>query len=139
MSKKAKKLGLSILVRLIIGACVAGLLLTFTPSGRRLVNSWAYSLQKAEDATGYDTRRQVEESCRAMQASYQADRLTYLQYANGNQEEKSWAAAAKTRANKTAAMYNEYVLKNSFVWEGNVPKDLLCQLDYIEEAEDGNN
>jgi len=30
-------------------------------------------------------------------------------------------------------MYNHYVLKNSFVWEGNVPKDILRELEYIEE------
>ena len=36
------------------------------------------------------------------------------------------------RANKTAATYNEYVLKNSYVWEGNVPSDIRKQLDYIE-------
>ena len=35
------------------------------------------------------------------------------------------------RANKTAATYNEYVLKNSYVWEENVPDDILTRLEYL--------
>jgi len=135
MSKQARtraKIALVIFVATV-------LLLEFTPAGREVLNRWAYSLYKADDSVSYQTLKEVEDSCRAMQASYEADSLAYYQYAKGSDEERKWAAAAKTRANKTAAMYNEYVLKNSFVWEGNVPKDLLCQLDYIEEAEDGNN
>lgn len=31
----------------------------------------------------------------------------------------------------SAASYNEYVLKNSFVWEGNVPSDIMGNLPYI--------
>lgn len=118
----------------ILGVLAAlGLLtLQFTPAGRLLVNRWAYSLQKAEDSANYETRKEVEDSCRAMRASYEADRLTYTQYADGSPEEKKWAAAARMRANKTAAVYNEYVLKNSFVWEGNVPADILENLEYIE-------
>ena len=36
------------------------------------------------------------------------------------------------RANKTAASYNNYILKNSYVWSDNVPKDIYTKLDYIE-------
>jgi hypothetical protein len=36
------------------------------------------------------------------------------------------------RANKTAASYNEYVLKNSFVWNGNVPADIRTSLPYLD-------
>ena len=32
------------------------------------------------------------------------------------------------RANKTANSYNEYVLKNSYVWNGNVPIDIANYL-----------
>lgn len=104
-----------------------------TPGGRENWNNWIFQLHKADDATSYQTRKEVEDSCRAMQASYEADRLTYTQYAQGTPEERKWAAAARTRANKTAAVYNQYVLKNSFVWEGNVPRDILTELEYIEE------
>jgi hypothetical protein len=36
------------------------------------------------------------------------------------------------RANDTAAAYNNYILKNSYVWEDNVPADIKTKLDYIE-------
>ncbi len=96
-------------------------------------NKVEYVNQKIDDATSYDTRKQVEDSCRAMVASYEADRLTYEQYKDSdNSEEVSWANQAKMRANRTAANYNNYVLKNSYVWDGNVPNDIMMELPIIE-------
>lgn len=40
------------------------------------------------------------------------------------------------RANRTAATYNEYILKNSYVWKGNVPDDIRAQLVALGEADD---
>ena len=34
-------------------------------------------------------------------------------------------------ANRTAASYNEYYLKNSFVWSGAVPSDIRGSLPYL--------
>lgn len=103
-----------------------------TPAGRAVLNNWFFAVQKADDATRYDTRKTVEDSCRAMIASYTSDKLTYEQYkGSDNEEKRSWAEQARMRANKTAASYNEYVLKNSFVWEGNVPSDIVGNLPYI--------
>lgn len=85
------------------------------------------------DETSYASRKAVEDTCRAMTASYEADRLTYEQYNNSDSaEERGWAAQAKMRANKTAATYNNYIVKNSFVWNGNIPRDILTMMDYIE-------
>lgn len=36
------------------------------------------------------------------------------------------------RANKTASTYNNYILKNSYVWRGNVLADIYMELAYIE-------
>ena len=36
------------------------------------------------------------------------------------------------RANKTANSYNEYILKNSFVWSENIPSDIRSELDIVE-------
>lgn len=103
-----------------------------TPWGRAAVNEWFFHVQKADDATRYSTRKEVEDSCRAMIASYTSDKMTYEQYKDSDSEEKqSWAEQARMRANKTAASYNEYILKNSFVWDGNVPDDILTALEYI--------
>lgn len=96
-------------------------------------NQVHYVNQKIDDATNYDTRKEVENSCRAMVASYEADKLTYEQYKNSEStEQQSWAAQAKMRANRTAANYNNYVLKNSYVWDGNIPVDIMTELKIIE-------
>lgn len=104
-----------------------------TPAGRAVWNSWFYTVQKVDDATNYNTKKKVEDTCRSMIASYNSDRLTYEQYKDSdNPEKQSWAEQAKMRANKTASSYNEFILKNSYVWSGNVPSDILSELEYID-------
>lgn len=89
--------------------------------------------RKIDDATNYETIKKVEDTCRAMIASYESDKLTYEQYqASTNEEKQSWAEQAKMRANQTASSYNNYILKNSFVWNGNVPSDIRMKLPYLE-------
>ena len=103
-----------------------------TPAGRAVWNNYFFQVQKVDDTTKYTTIKKVEDGCRAMMASYTSDRLIYEQYTNSDSAEKqSWAEQARMRANMTAATYNEYVLKNSFVWEGNVPYDIETELPYI--------
>lgn len=112
---------------------LAILFFTVVPSGRAVWNSYRHTMHKVDDATLYQTRKKVEDSCRAMISSYTSDILTYDQYKDSTDTEKQgWAEQAKMRANKTAASYNEYVLKNSYVWEGNVPNDIRKQLDYMK-------
>lgn len=104
-----------------------------TPAGRAVWNSWFYTVQKVDDVTNYNTKKKVEDTCRSMIASYNSDRLTYEQYKDSdNPEKQSWAEQAKMRANKTASSYNEFILKNSYVWSGNVPSDILSELEYID-------
>lgn len=89
--------------------------------------------RKIDDATNYETIKKVEDTCRSMIASYESDKLTYEQYKDSTNEEKqSWAEQAKMRANTTASNYNNYILKNSFVWNGNVPADIKMELPYLE-------
>jgi len=103
-----------------------------TPMGKAMWNNWFFAVQKADDATRYSTRKEVEDKCRSMIASYTSDQKTYELYKDSESEEKqSWAEQARMRANKTAASYNEYVLKNSFVWDGNIPADILSTLPYL--------
>jgi hypothetical protein len=104
-----------------------------TPQGRAIWNERAYDIQKADDATNYETIKKVEDTCRAMIASYEADKLTYEQYKDSDNEEKQgWAEQAKMRANKTASSYNNYIIKNTFVWKDNVPADIYLELPVIE-------
>ena len=118
-----------------IAAVCVGLILFFAvnPLGVMSWNSWFGLVQKADDATNYETLKQVEDTCRSMIASYEADRLTYEQYKNSeDDEQQSWAEQAKMRANRTASTYNNYILENSYVWSGNVPNDIDSELDYLE-------
>lgn len=106
---------------------------TATPMGVATWNNWWHGVQKADDLTNYDTIKKVEDTCRSMIASYESDKLTYEQYKDSdNPEKQSWAEQAKMRANKTASTYNNYILKNEYVWKGNVPADIYMKLAYIE-------
>jgi len=102
------------------------------PGVRAAVNTHMHAVQKADDATRYETRKKVEDTCRAMIASYEADVLTWEQYnGSGNEERQGWADQARMRANKTASTYNAYILKNSYVWEDNVPHDIRSKLPIV--------
>ena len=104
----------------------------FTPGGRSVWNSYTHSLEKA-DENQYETKKQVEDTARSMFASYKSDVATYEQYKDSDNEEKqSWAEQAKMRANRTANSYNEYILKNSYVWEDNIPSDIDYSLPIVE-------
>lgn len=104
-----------------------------TPGGRAAWNLWFGNVQKVDDVTNYETRKKVEDTCRAMISSYEADRLTYEQYKDSDSGEKqSWAEQAKMRANRTASTYNNYILENSYVWSDNVPSDIRATLQYLE-------
>lgn len=105
----------------------------FTHVGRASWNLYIGSIQKVDDATSYQTQKEVEDTCRAMISSYEADKLTYEQYKDSDSKEKqSWAEQAKMRANKTAATYNNYILENSFVWSSNIPKGIDVELPYLD-------
>ena len=119
-------------VFLVVLALVVGFF-CITPAGVALRNGYGYAVQKVDDATRYETRKKVEDTCRAMIANYEADRISYEQYKdNPDSEKQGWAEQAKMRANRTAASYNEYYLKNSFVWSGAVPSDIKGSLPYLE-------
>lgn len=125
---------LKLVLSIVLIIVIVGLPIFFgaTPIGKAMWNNWFHAVQKADDATNYNTLKKVEDTCRAMIASYEADRLTYEQYKDSDNEEKqSWAEQAKMRANKTASTYNNYILENEYVWAGNVPSDIRMKLEYI--------
>lgn len=127
-----KKVTAVLLALLFVALIGTSIFFSATPAGKAMWNNWFFAVQKADDKTNYETRKEVEDSCRAMIASYTSDKLTYEQYKDSDSEEKqSWAEQARMRANKTAASYNEYVLKNSFVWGDNIPADIVSNLPYI--------
>ena len=129
MSEKTVYKLAAVLVILFIGIIV----FFNTPTGRGIINTHFYNIQKVDDVTNYRTMKKVEDSCRAMIASYYTDRLTYEQYKDSDDKEiQSWAEQAKMRANKTASSYNNYILQNSYVWAGNIPEDIKEELEYLK-------
>lgn len=88
-----------------------------------------YNYQKNIDNVSYERLKRVEDTARAMIATYKSDKAIYEAYKN---YDKELAIQAKIRANKTAITYNEYILKNSFKWQGNIPSDIYNQLEIIE-------
>ena len=128
MEKLLKGLGIVFVI-----ALVSFGIFSLTPYGRGVLNTYEYNVQKVDDVTNYKTIKEVEDTCRAMISSYESDKLTYEQHKDSDSEEKqSWAEQAKMRANKTATTYNNYILKNSFVWKDNVPSDIYMKLEVIE-------
>jgi hypothetical protein len=128
MNKSLKILiALGIAIVIIVGAAAFGL------ANRWFTNRVDYAGRRIDERTRYDILKQVEDTARAMIATHTADRLTYEQYRDSeNSEERGWASQARMRANRTAATYNEYILKNSYVWAGNVPADILEELEYLD-------
>ena len=128
------KVVLVVIVITIIATTGISIFFGATPAGKAIWNNWFHAVQKADDDTNYKTRKKVEDTCRSTIASYNSDKLTYEQYKDSDNEEKQlWAEQAKMRANKTASTYNNYILKNSYVWEDNVPSDICMELDFIME------
>ena len=128
MDKLFKGLGIILCAALVIFGIAY-----ITPGGRGAINTYFFGVQKVDDVTNYKTIKEVENTCRAMISSYESDKLTYEQYKDSDSEEKqSWAEQAKMRANKTATTYNNYILKNSFVWKDNIPGDIYMKLEIVE-------
>lgn len=121
---------ISILVVILIGVLIY---FTCTPSGVAAWNNWKHGLQEVDDKTNYETLKQVEDTCRAMITQYNSDKLTYLTYKESDREfEQELATQAKIRANNTASEYNNYILKNKYVWKDTVPADIYMTLEYVE-------
>lgn len=127
-----KKYAIGICVILFVAIIFGCIYVSYVPAGVALKNKVLHGAQVTEDATSYEALKKVEDTCRAMIASYESDKLTYEQFkASESKEEQSWASQAKLRANKTAASYNNYILSNSYVWAGNVPDDIKQELPYL--------
>ena len=112
---------------------VAVLFVVFAPNIRAGFNKLEHDIQKADDATNYETLKKVEDTCRAYIASYEADKITYETLKNETDEVSiETARSAKIRANRTAATYNTYYLENKYVWKDNIPSDIRYELPIIE-------
>ena len=123
----------TVLVAIVVCILLIVIGYNFVPGVREAINKNQTAVQVVDDQTRYETLKKVEDTCRAMISSYESDVLTWKQYKDSESEvERTWAAQAKMRANKTASSYNNYILQNNFVWKDNIPKDIRSTLDVIE-------
>lgn len=103
------------------------------PEGVETKNEYEAMLKDVDYNTNYDSVRQIEETLRSYAASYEADRITYeINKDSTDKESIALAKAARSRANRTAATYNQFYLKNSYIWEDNIPADIQAELEYIQ-------
>lgn len=125
-----KKL-LIILVSAVVALGIgSGIFFGATPIGREIMNGY----HKDVENTDYRKQKEVENTCRAYIVSYKADKAAYYAYRDSTDAlEHSWALGYKNRANSTAMTYNEYFLKNSYVWKDNIPDDIEHSLPIIED------
>ncbi len=118
---------------LLVGVLVALLGIVFVPSIRADFNLCRNEMKRTDDRTTYETRKRVEDEARSLVASYNNDKLRYEQYKTSTDKTHlEWAEQAKMRANQAATTFNEFVLKNSYVFEGNIPADINFQLPILE-------
>ena len=130
MSDKLKSIIIAyILGTITIGLIWLGVFISCTPSGVKVQNEYTEEMIKADLQTNYKTSIETETKLRAYIASYESDRITYeSNKENGNQ---ALASAAKTRANRTAAEYNN-LLQHSLLQEIKIPDELMQELEYIK-------
>lgn len=101
----------------------------FTPDGREVWHSYTHSLNKADEVS-YETRKLVEDTARTQIASYEADVALYRAYKDAEDVNmRQYGETAKMRAIRTATIYNEFLIKNSYVWRDNIPADIYEKLD----------
>jgi len=116
-----------IVICLFIAGCVV--FFTATPAGQKIWNS----MQSTNDKSESETKKKVEDRCRGMIVAYNNDVHTYELYKDDITEYyRSIAEDARIRANQTASQYNEYFEKNKHVWNGNIPEDIVSELEIIE-------
>ena len=123
----------NVLKYILIGILAALIGITFIPEVRANFNLYRNEMKRTDDRTTYEARKRVEDEARSLVASYNNDKLRYEQYKTSTDKTHlEWAEQAKMRANQAATTFNEFVLKNSYVFEGNIPADINIQLPILE-------
>lgn len=111
----------------ILGVILIVVMIIFMPSVIRSCNKWNARNIEADYDTNWEKQKEIEDTLRGYMASYNADKVTYETSTNNDIRE-----AAKIRANRTAAVYNEYYLKNSHIWKDRIPEDIKDRLPFLE-------
>lgn len=130
------KVFVTFLLTLLIGFV---LFVTFTPMGRAMMNEYGFMMERVDEEIDYDNRKMVEDTARSMIATHDAAFMEYETYRTFCEKETydenkcERALSARTSANKTASTYNNYMLKNKYLFKGNMPFDIFYELPFIED------
>lgn len=128
---KTDLIGVGIIL-VILAICITVIALTRTPEGVKIQNEYEESMVKADLESDYKTSIETETTLRSFKASYEADKITYMSNKDSDvREDQELARAAKTRANRTAATYNE-LLQHSLLDHIRFPEELEEELPYID-------
>lgn len=123
----------TILIYIAAGILGLTICIAFKSCTLKAENKYEATLKDIDYNTNYDSVREIEETLRSFMASYEADKIIYETNKNATDKESiALANAARSRANRTAATYNQFYLKNSYIWEDNIPADIRSQLEYIQ-------
>lgn len=110
--------------------------ITFIPSARQAFNEYAFGMKRIDEETNYQNRKMVEDTARSMIANYEfakSEYELYKPYCDTDDKDRCQRSLdAKTSANKTASNYNNYILKNRYLWDKNLPGDIYIELEVIE-------
>ena len=115
-------------VSAVLGLVILALLIIFMPNIIRSCNSWNERNIEADYDTNWEKQKEIEDTLRSYMASYNADKITFDTASNPETRE-----AAMIRANRTAAVYNEYYLKNSHIWKDRVPSDIKSERPMLKD------
>lgn len=117
---------------IVIIAGIIAFIIFSTPSRVRFENEFEEAVIKADLETDYHTSIETETTLRSYRASYESDKITYeTNKDSADKESQELARAAKTRANRTAATYNN-LLQHSLLDHIKFPEELEKELPYIE-------
>ena len=132
MSDDKRKLIYLLIGALIVLIIIGIALFCHSPARVKLVNDYDKVMTETDLETNYHIALQTETTLRAYLASYESDRIIYItnkEYTDKESQELS--RAAKTRANRTVATYNQ-LLQHSILEHIKVPDELMEELSYIE-------
>lgn len=134
----SKKIWFFIIIGLTAIICSI-ILFTCSPTAVKIYNGYDKEMTQADLETNYHTALQTETTLRAYLASYESDRIIYISNKDyTDKESQELSRAAKTRANRTAATYNQ-LLQHSTLEHIKVPEELMKELPYIEEEKTNDN
>ena len=133
MDKEEIRILISIgLCILLLGFLIGMVIFSNSPESVEIKNEIEKDIINAEMETDYPTYLQAEKDLRSFLASYESDKITYISNKdNADNASQQLANAAKTRANRTAATYNQ-LLKQTLYQKVELPDDLKNELEYIE-------